>query len=226
MKIYLFVSSTKEDIVGDDIQVTDYGKFRITFRSDNPKDVTMLSILSQLHYGKDVGELSEEEKNNLYQEEAIKIAGDELGNLLLDSVLMPVESTIRQLFGLDFFRLKTSFMENIIRKSGLIFSEEDFEPQTEPESQFEKISELSKDIILDNLSVSMGKYITSNWYVYYEALIQKELTSSDEVKIGVQHDISFRYDLPLNFRLIYLYRFSPIRDENIQRISLETVINF
>jgi len=224
--IYLNLTSAEENKLGKKAYPSDYGNFRITLHSDNPKDVTMLSILSKLHYGKDIGELSEEERNNLYREEAIKIASDELSNLLFGSILMPVESTIRQFLGLDFFRLKTGFMGNIMRESGLIISEEDLMPKTEPESQFERISELSKNIILENLSVTMGKYITPNWYINYEALVQKELTSSKAIKIGVQHEISFRYDLPFNFRLTYLYRFSPITDDDIQRISLETVINF
>lgn len=224
--IYLNLTSAKKDKLDKKAHTSDYGNFRITLYSDNPKDVTMLSILSKLHYGKNINELSEEEMSNLYRAEAIKLASDELSNLLFGSILTPVESTIRQFLGLDFFRLKTGFMRNIMRESGLIISEEDLMPKTEPESQFERISELSKDIILENLSVTMGKYITPNWYINYEALVQKELTSSKAIKIGVQHEISFRYDLPFNFRLTYLYRFSPITDDDIQRISLETVINF
>ena len=224
--IYLSLTSTEKGIIGHDIHATDYGNYRIKLHSDNPKDETMLSILSKLHYGKSIGELTEEEKSKLYREGAIKIASDELGNLLVGPLLMPVESTIRQFLGLDFFRLKTGFMGNIMRKSGLIISEEDFTPEPEHESQLDKISELSKDIILENLSVTMGKYITPNWYVNYEALLQKELTSSQAIKIGVQHEITFRYELPYNFDIKYMYRFSPIKKEEIQRISLESAINF
>ncbi|MBC8525625.1 MAG: hypothetical protein ISS28_01525 [Candidatus Cloacimonetes bacterium] len=224
--IFLNIKSTDDIYSGDDIGTDVYGKVKITVRSDNPKDITLLSILSKLHYGREISELTEKERVDLGREEAIILAGDELQKILLEPVLMQLESTVRQFFGLDFFSLKTGFMRNIIKESGLIVSDNNMFPEKKDESTFKKISDLSKDVLLDDLSVSMGKYITPDWYINYEALVKKELTPEMDVKIGVQHEVSFTYDLPYNFYLKYLYIYSPKKGEDTQRITLEKVIHF
>lgn len=225
-KIYLEITSVAEDeIMSENIQQTKYGNFRISLHSNNPNDATLLSIMSKLQYGKNIEELSEEERKNLYRDEAIKIAGDQLENVLFESVITPIESTIQQIFGLDFFRLKTGVMENILEHGISIFSQDE-NLEVESETQPYKISELSKEIILENLSVAMGKYVTENWYINYEAAIQKELTIEQETQIGIEHEISFQYDLPFNFQITYSYKFSPMQEEEIQKISLEATVNF
>jgi hypothetical protein len=224
--ITLSIVSVEEDIYGENIRETEFGNFRISLESDDPEDETFLGVLSKLQYGKNINQLTEEERRNLYRDEALLLAGNELGNILFEPIIKPVESFVRQLLGLDFFRLKTGFMGNIMRRSGLILTEDDFYAQDEPQSRFEQISELSREILLDNLAIEMGKYITSDWYVSYEALVRKEFSPESGVSMGLEHEISLRYDLPLNFQIIYLYRFSPLKEEELQRISLETVIHF
>jgi hypothetical protein len=185
-----------------------------------------LGILSKLQYGKNINQLTEGERRNLYRDEVLLLAGNELGNILFEPVIKPVESLVRQFLDLDFFRLKTGFMGNIMRRSGLILTEDDYYAQDGPQSSFEQLSELSREILLDNLAIEMGKYIGRDWYVAYELMVRKDFSPDRGVSMGVEHEIVLRYDLPLNFQVTYLYRFSPLKEEELQRISLETVLHF
>jgi hypothetical protein len=224
--ITLSIMSVEEDIYGENIRETEFGNFRISLDSDDPENETFLGILSKLQYGKNINQLTEGERRNLYRDEALLLAGNELGNILFEPVIKPVESLVRQFLDLDFFRLKTGFMGNIMRRSGLILTEDDYYAQDGPQSSFEQLSELSREILLDNLAIEMGKYIGRDWYVAYELMVRKDFSPDRGVSMGVEHEIVLRYDLPLNFQVTYLYRFSPLKEEELQRISLETVLHF
>jgi len=223
--IYLHVQSTEDKLNADDIGTDAYGDVEVSLRSDNPKDVTMLSILSKIQYGKEIGELSEDERFDLGREQAINLASDELSNLIFSPLISPVEGVVRQILGLDYVRLKTGFMKNIIQTSGIVESDDNIIDR-EYDSDLELLGELSKDILLENLAIDLGKYITPEWYLNYEALIRKEMTSRNETYIGVQHELSLTWDLPYNFRFIYRYQFYPAQGKDNQGISLETVFHF
>lgn len=223
--IYLHVQSTEDKLNADDIGTDAYGDVEVTLRSDNPKDVTMLSILSKIQYGKEIGELSEDERFDLGREQAINLASDELSNLIFSPLISPVEGVVRQILGLDYVRLKTGFMRNIIETSGIVESDDNIIDR-EYDSDLELLGELSKDILLENLAIDLGKYITPEWYLNYEALIKKEMTTRNETYIGVQHELSLTWDLPYNFRFIYRYQFYPAQGKDNQGISLETVFHF
>ncbi|MDP8227182.1 MAG: hypothetical protein P9L89_06040 [Candidatus Celaenobacter polaris] len=223
--IYLYVRSTEDKLNADDIGIDAYGDVEVSLRSDNPKDVTMLSILSKLQYGKEISELSEDERFYLGREQAINLASDELNNIIFNPLISPVEGVLRKILGLDYVRLKTGFMKNIIQTSGIVESD-DYIVDREYGSDLELIGEISKDILLENLAIDLGKYITPEWYLNYEALIKKEMTSRNETYIGVQHEFSFTWDLPYNFRFIYRYQFYPAQGKENQGISLETVLYF
>ncbi len=223
--IYLHVQSTEDKLNADDIGTDAYGDVEVTLRSDNPKDVTMLSILSKIQYGKEFGELSEDERFDLGREQAINLASDELSNLIFSPLISPVEGVVRKILGLDYVRLKTGFMKNIIQTSGIVESDDNIIDR-KYDSDLELLGELSKDILLENLAIDLGKYITPEWYLNYEALIKKEMTSRNETYIGVQHELSLTWDLPYNFRFIYRYQFYPAQGKDNQGISLETVLHF
>ncbi|MDP8241411.1 MAG: hypothetical protein P9M09_00080, partial [Candidatus Celaenobacter antarcticus] len=223
--IYLHVQSTEDKLNADDIGTDAYGDVEVSLRSDNPKDVTMLSILSKIQFGKEIGELSEDERFDLGREQAINLASDELSNLIFSPLISPVEGVVRQILGLDYVRLKTGFMKNIIQTSGIVESDDNIIDR-EYDSDLELLGELSKDILLENLAIDLGKYITPEWYLNYEALIRKEMTSRNETYIGVQHELSLTWDLPYNFRFIYRYQFYPAQGKDNQGISLETVLHF
>jgi len=178
-----------------------------------------------MRYGKDFEQLSEEEKKSLYLDEAIKFAGQGIDNKLFNPLLNPVETKLRRWLGLDFFKLNTGLVENIILKSGILYSEEDKYKSMEQENQDTEISRISKEIVLNNLSLSMGKYITHSWYVSYSALLQKGLEENNIERYGVIHQILFQYDLPLGFRMRYKYIYSP-EEENVQEISLQKTFRF
>jgi|GEM_PF-1198669 len=224
-RIYLYVQSTEDKLDADDIGMEAYGDVKVTFDSDNPKDVTMLSILSKIQYGKEIDDLSEEERFNLGREQVINLAGDELSDLILNPLISPVEGAVRQFLGLDFVRVRPGIMRNIIETSGIVETDE-YIFDREFESDLELIGELSRDILLENLTIDLGKYITPDWYLNYEALIKKEMTALNEVSIGIQHEFSLTWDLPYNFRFKYKYRFNPALREDNQGISLETVFHF
>jgi len=223
--IYLQVQSTEDKLRADDIGTKAYGDVAISLRSDNPKDVTMLSILSKLQYGKEIDDLSEDERFDLGREQAINLASDELNNLIFNPLISPVEGVVRKILGLDYVRFKTGFMKNIIQTSGIVESD-GYIVDREYDSDLELIGEISKDILLENLAIDLGKYITPEWYLNYEALIKREMTSMNETYIGVQHELSLTWDLPYNFRFIYRYQFYPAQGKDNQGISLETVLYF
>ena len=222
--IFLDIYSTTES-VGQDIQKTEYGNFKLVLRTDSPNSETTAQIFSKMRYGKDFEQLSEEEKKSLYLDEAIKFAGQGIDNKLFNPLLNPVETKLRRWLGLDFFKLNTGLVENIILKSGILYSEEDKYKSMEQENQDTEISRISKEIVLNNLSLSMGKYITHSWYVSYSALLQKGLEENNIERYGVIHQILFQYDLPLGFRMRYKYIYSP-EEENVQEISLQKTFRF
>ena len=223
--IYLHVQSTEDKLNADDIGTDAYGDVEVSLRSDNPEDVTMLSILSKIQYGKDINELSEDERFDLGRAQAINLASDELSNLIFSPLISPIEGVVRQILGLDYVRFKTGFMKNIIQTSGIVESDDNI-IEREYDSDLELLGELSKDILLENLAIDLGKYITPEWYLNYEALIKKEMTSRNETYIGVQHELSLTWELPYNFRFIYRYQFYPAQGKDNQGISLETVFHF
>ncbi len=223
--IYLYVKSTDDKRSADDIGTSTYGDVKVSLASDNPKDETMLSILSKIQYGKEIDDLSEEERFNLGTEQAINLASDKLSDLIFSPLISPVEGAVRQFLGLDFVRVRPGIMKNIIETSGIVDTDE-FIFDREFDSDLELLGELSRDILLENLTIDLGKYITPDWYLNYEALIKKEMTGRNEVTIGVQHEFSLTWDLPYNFRFKYKYQFNPSRRKDNQGISLETVIHF
>ncbi|MBS3741370.1 MAG: hypothetical protein KGY74_04555 [Candidatus Cloacimonetes bacterium] len=224
--ITLKLSPVSEDADGRNIGGESYGDVQISLESDDPNDATMLSVLSKLHYGKSYSQLTSEEKQDFDQSEIINLASDQLGKMIISPVISPIESTFRRWLGLDYFRLQTDWLENFARSSGISSSEEDDFFYDPDQSQIIRYGLLGRDVLLDNLSVDMGKYITPNWYVNYAAKVQKELTLERDVNYNLEHQITFRYDLPWHLRLIYLYRFSPIEEEYIQRLSLKAYVNF
>ena len=223
--IYLYVQSTENSLDADDIGTDAYGDVKVIPKSDNPNDETMLSILSKLQYGKEIDELSIEERSNLEREQAINIASDKLSDMIFSPLITPVEIALRQFFGLDFVRIRPGIIRNIIETSGIIASDE-YIFDSEFESDIKLIEQLSKDILLDELAIDLGKYITPDWYLNYEALIKKEMTPLKEVSIGIQHEFSLTWDLPYDTRFIYKYQFNPAQKQDKQTISLEKVFRF
>jgi len=224
--ISLKLSPVSENAEGENVGGESYGDVRVSLESDDPNDATMLSMLSKLHYDKSYNELTADEKQGFDQSEIINLASDQLGKMLISPVISPIESTFRRWLGLDYFRLQTDWVENFARSSGISSTEEEYFFMDPDQSQIVRYGLLGRDVLLDNLSVDMGKYITPNWYVNYAATVQKALTLDQTVDYGLEHQITFRYDLPWHLRVIYMYRFSPLYDEYIQRISLETYLNF
>jgi hypothetical protein len=78
---------------------------------------------------------------------------------------------------------------------------------------------------LDNLSINAGKYLTRRLFFDYEARIEKSFDLNFRSQIGVYQYYSLRYDMPLQFRLIYQYNLQPF-DENAHQITLQKSFRF
>jgi hypothetical protein len=79
---------------------------------------------------------------------------------------------------------------------------------------------------MDNFSVGLGKYISDDIFLDYQAQFQKPEGLAVTSKMGIYHHFTLRYDLPYKFKLAYKYNILPFDDENTHEIQLQRSFRF
>jgi hypothetical protein len=69
------------------------------------------------------------------------------------------------------------------------------------------VARFSSSILLNNLNVSISKYLGRKLYLDYMVTLQEATDMQSQTKITVTHDTSLRLFLPEKFRLTYTFRF-------------------
>ena len=207
-------------IYNDESSAGTIGTLRFELRSDNPAD-KITDIFAKLRYNRTMDEISPAQKKTLLQDEVIQIAGLGLESAVLDPLISPVENWVRQLFRLDYFHLQTDLIQNLFasysseNKSEYYFTEESNE-----------VARLSSELFLNNLSISMGKYLTRKLFLDYETRFENPQETAIETEMGIFHEFSLRYALPLRFKISYRYNILPFDEENTHEVMLERSFRF
>ncbi|MCK9556823.1 MAG: hypothetical protein PHQ78_02770 [Candidatus Cloacimonetes bacterium] len=184
-----------------------FDRLQISLSSDNPQDQNITQVLSRMRYNQGMEELPEDQKQNLLQDEALGLIGGNLNSTVLTPFFYPVENWFRRTLKLDGFSINAGFIQNI-------FSEYSANPSqladmTDLSNLSSDITRFSSSILLNNLSVSMSKYLGYRVFADYELQLQEATDMQQKTRILVSHDTSLRLVLPRQFRLGYTLNYSP-----------------
>lgn len=188
-------------------------------RSDNSDDKTTAQILAKLRYGKSLDELSQQQEELILQDEALQLVGVSLGSAFLDPYLSPVESKIRKWMKLDNFSLNPGFIQNL-------FNEYKSDSHSKFKTEDKDVASFSSSILLNNLSINMGKYINNKLYLGYDGLFQEENDLFRNNRLLMYNNLSLRYDLPYKFKLMYEYQIIPHNKKDAHEIRLMRSFKF
>ncbi|MFO8144445.1 MAG: translocation/assembly module TamB domain-containing protein [Candidatus Syntrophosphaera sp.] len=193
-------------------------------KSDNPDDRTISSILSRLRYSSSSEELSGTQRGSLLQDEALSLISENLNTSLLAPFLYPLENTMRRLLKLDNFSISAGFIQNL-------FTEYSNDPNqlaeyTNMDQFMSDITKFSSSILLNNLSLSMSKYLGARLFLDYTLTLQEETDLQKKTRIVVSHDTSLRWILPYKLRLAYTFQYAPIGDNITHEIMLQRSFRF
>ena len=198
----------------------DVGTLKFSLNSDNPND-RITDILSKLRYNRSMEDISPDQKKTLLQDEVIQIAGMGLESAVMDPLLSPVENWIRKSLRLDYFHLQTDLVQNLFAS----YSSED-KSQYEVYDETNEIAKFSSELFLNNLSISMGRYLSRDLFLDYETRVERSQDIALASEMGVFHEFSLRYQLPFKFRILYKYKILPFTEENPHEIMLERSFRF
>ncbi len=194
---------------------------QFNLKSDNIDDKTPAQILSKLRYGKSLDELSTQQEESLLQDEALQLVGVGLGTAFIDPYISPIENKIRRFLKLDTFSLNPGFVQNLFNE----YKSSDNNSVKNKYSQNDVVN-FSSTILLNNLSVNMGRYISRNLFINYEALFQEETDLEKNTNIYMYNNISLRYDLPYKFKLNYEFQIVPNHREDTHQLMLMRTFRF
>ncbi len=195
------------------------GNLQFQLRSDDPNDQTVMSMLSKLKYGRSHDEVTQQQQEALFQDEALYMAGAGVENIYINPFLSPVENTVRKFLRLDYFYIRPGIFRNLFYEYAGSHVDE-----VEPVEQESNMSRFS-GILLNDLSIRFGKYLSRNLFVDYEFLVEKT-TDIERTRMTLSHDFTVRYDLPWRFRLGYTYRLENDIDHQVHQIMLEKSLRF
>jgi len=187
--------------------------------SDNPEDRTTLHVLSKLRYNRRLEDIPRSQQNALMQDEFLQLAGIGLAGAIVDPLIFPLANRARQFFKVDYFSIRPSLVENLVQTYG--FNEQGREPQEENE-----IIQFGKNILLNNLSINMGKFLSRDLYADYEFLLQRPVDIVGERDLLVYHNFTFHYNLPLHLRLSYRFYLKPEGERNSHEVFIRRGFSF
>ncbi|MBW6515388.1 MAG: hypothetical protein K0B81_02070 [Candidatus Cloacimonetes bacterium] len=202
---------------GSSSDILDTMQFNL--KSDNPEDTTILHVLSKLRYNQRLEDIPRSEQNALMQDEFLQLAGIGLSGAFVDPFIYPFINRTRQLFKLDYFAIRPSLVENLIRAYG--FTDRTREPEEENE-----VIQFGKNIILNNLSITMGKLVARDLFIDYEMLLQKPVDVVGRRDLLLYHNFTFHYNLPYRLRLAYRFYLKPEGEKNSHEIFVRRGFSF
>ena len=201
-----------------------FDRLEIHLGSDNPSDQSIVQVLSRLRYDKSQDEMSEDKKDNLLQDEALGLIGGNLNASVLTPFFFPVENWVRRTLRLDSFSINAGFIQNI-------FTEYSSDPShlaelTDINNFGSDIAQFSSAILLNNLSVSMSKYIGYRMFVDYKLMLQEATDLQQKTKLLLSHEASLRLVLPKQYRLGYTLNYAPQERGFTHEIMVQRSLRF
>ncbi|MFO7660818.1 MAG: hypothetical protein R6V77_07890, partial [Candidatus Cloacimonadaceae bacterium] len=138
--------------------------------------------------------------------------------------LSPVENRIRRFLKLDSFSISTGFVQNLFVE--FTSNDNDGGAFSDAGSINADILQFSSSVLLNNLSVSMGKYIGSKVFLDYEIHLQETTDLARKTKLDWYHNASVRLHLPWKLSLIYTFSIRPVRELNSHEVMLQRSFRF
>jgi len=197
-------------------------EFKLT--SDNPLDKTATQVLARLRYSRNVDELSPEQRQSLLQDEAMQLISTSVSTTYVSQFLSPIENRIRRFLKLDSFSITTGFVQNLFVEFAT--DNNGRANFNDPSNINADILQFSSSILLNNLSITMGKYIASKIFLDYEIHLQETTDLARKTKLDLYHNASIRLSLPYKFRFVYTFSIRPVRESNSHEVMLQRSFRF
>ncbi|MDY0150730.1 MAG: hypothetical protein RBS43_00480 [Candidatus Cloacimonas sp.] len=196
-------------------------EFNLT--SDNPEDRSISQILARLRYT-GVTDPSTDKQSGLLQDEALTLISGNLDSSLLTPFLSPAENFVRKTLKLDNFSVSAGFIQNLYTQysndPNQLADNMDLQHFTTDVAQF------SSSILLNNLSVSMSKYLGRRFFLDYDLKLQEATDLQKKTRLLTSHEISLRIMLPKRYRLGYTFKYEPQEDQLSHEIMLQRTFRF
>jgi len=188
-------------------------RLQFSLTSDNPEDRSISQILTRLRYnGQSTTTKNSTDPNAAsaeggLQDEALLLLSDNLDASLLTPILSPVETFMRRKLKLDDFSINAGFIQNLYTQYSTDSSQ--FANYTKFDQFSTDIAQFSSSILLNNLSLSMSKYLGSRFFLDYKLELQEATDLQKKTALMVSHGTSVRVMLPWQLRLGYTFEYTP-----------------
>jgi hypothetical protein len=182
-----------------------------------------------LRYNRPLEELSRAQQQAILQDEAIQLIGVNISSSFIDPYLSPFENKMRKLLHVDFFNITPGFIQNFVNEYVLGSTvnstnptDTNLQPYGQPQND---VGFFSSALLLNNLSVEVGKYVFRSLFLDYILLFQESTNLAKQTQLLIHHDISAQVNLPYRFRLTYSFKIQP-PDKNAHEIMLQRSFRF
>ncbi len=197
-------------------------RLQLNLTSDNPEDKTISQILARLHYtGSDTPDQTQGE---ILQDEAVNLISGNLDASLFTPIFSPIENYIRRTLHLDSFTINAGFIQNLYTQYAN--NPQQFAEYTDMNQLSSDIAKFSSSILLNNLSISMSKYLGSSMFLDYTLELQEATNLQKRTRILVSNEVSYRIILPRNYRVAYTLKYEAQEKKTSHEIMLSKSFRF
>lgn len=198
-------------------------RLQFSLTSDNPEDRTISQILARLRYSGST-DPNQQDQNGALQDEALNLISGNLDASLFTPILSPVETYIRRKLKLDNFSINAGFLQNLYTQYSNDPSQ--LANYTDMKQLSSDIAQFSSSILLDNLSVSVSKYLGRSLFLDYELELQEATDLQKRTRIMVSHETALRLMLPRQFRLGYTFQYTPQDKKTSHEVMVQRSFRF
>jgi hypothetical protein len=198
-------------------------RLNFALSSDNENDLTIASIIQREAMLREKSSQNAPEEQNILRQEAVSIISENLYYSLISPVIYPVENYLRKWLKLDSFSIRIGFIQNLFNEYST--STYPFDGYTGMNQFMYDIVQFSSSILLNNLSVSMSKYLGLRMFLDYKFTLQ-EATDLQTTKFLIYHDTSLRWILPQQYRVTYTFKYEPVTPKMTHEIMVHKSLRF
>ena len=191
----------------------------LTIESDNPDDKTESQAINRLRYSDSDYEMNPGGQTSL-QDEAVLMLGANVDNTFFNRYLRPVETFFRRRLRVDYFYIRPGFVKNMLNNYVVGTSHDRAQEVTDSE-----LAQFSSSILLNNLSVNLGRPIYKRFYFNYYGLFQEATNLNRKSKITYQQDFQVRANLDFKTKMSYTFKHRP-SSENAHEVMIFHSLSF
>lgn len=176
---------------------------KLTVSSDNPEDKTQSQAINRLRYSGNQHDMDQAGQSSL-QDEAVLMLGSNVDNTFFNDFLRPVETFFRRRLRLDYFSIRPGFVKNMLNTYVVGNGVNNAQEVSDSE-----LTQFSSSILLNNLSVNLGRPIYKRFYFNYTGLFQ-EITNLDrDSKTIYEQDFQIRANVDFKTKVSYTFKHRP-----------------